>query len=157
MAGISVDGGSSGNSLDTELNLVPFIDLLSTLVLFLLLSVVWVQVSVIPASVDSKGGKAKVSATDNTNLELHVTSSSVRITWPSFIRSKVGGLPGSVGKTRSGYDTRKLVSAIEKAVKANLSVAAVSAEDNVDYGDVIEIVDAAKSAGVPTVALSTTR
>ncbi|MGE4232987.1 MAG: biopolymer transporter ExbD [Bacteriovoracia bacterium] len=147
MAGVSVDGGG-GNKLDVELNLVPFIDLLSTLTLFLLLTVVWVQIATIPASVDSKGGKSTMSATDDTNLQIHVTGSGVNLTWPGFLKGK---FPNSISRG----NLRSLNTTVAQAVKANLKVAAVSAEDGVEYGLVIEVIDMAKTAGVPTVALST--
>jgi len=155
MGGVSVE---SNNKLDTELNLVPFIDLLSTLTLFLLLTAVWVQISVIPASVDSKG-RATSSNIDDTKLQIHVTNSGMNLTWPGFIRSKAGGgLPSHVAKTSTGYDSVRFSEVLEKAAKNyKLMVAAVSADDGVEYGAVIEAVDLAKTAGVPTVALSTTK
>jgi biopolymer transport protein ExbD len=49
---ISVNLSASGGkkSLDAELNLVPFIDLLVCCICFLLLTAVWVQLSAIPTS-----------------------------------------------------------------------------------------------------------
>lgn len=41
------DGGGRGRSRSVELNLVPFIDLMSVLITFLLISAVWTQVSMI--------------------------------------------------------------------------------------------------------------
>ena len=48
MAEVS-DGGGKGNkrSVNTELNLVPFIDLMSVLITFLLITAVWTQISMI--------------------------------------------------------------------------------------------------------------
>jgi biopolymer transport protein TolR len=40
-------GGKGGRSKSVELNLVPFIDLMSVLITFLLISAVWTQVSMI--------------------------------------------------------------------------------------------------------------
>ncbi len=40
-------GGSRGRKVNVELNLVPFIDLMSVLITFLLLSAVWVQINMI--------------------------------------------------------------------------------------------------------------
>ena len=41
------DGNQSGRKANVELNLVPFIDLMSVLVIFLLITAVWSQVSMI--------------------------------------------------------------------------------------------------------------
>lgn len=42
-----IDTGGKGRSTNFELNLVPFIDLMSVLITFLLISAVWTQVSMI--------------------------------------------------------------------------------------------------------------
>lgn len=47
MADIQDGGGKRGRSRNVELNLVPFIDLMSVLITFLLISAVWTQVSMI--------------------------------------------------------------------------------------------------------------
>ncbi len=44
--GVSVESGGKGRKkVDSELNLIPFIDLLSVCILFLLMTAVWVQIS----------------------------------------------------------------------------------------------------------------
>ena len=44
--GVSVESSSKGRKkVDSELNLIPFIDLLSVCILFLLMTAVWVQIS----------------------------------------------------------------------------------------------------------------
>ena len=53
MAGIST--GQGGDGLNTELNLVPFIDLLSTLTLFLLITAVWTHMSRMDATAQVPG------------------------------------------------------------------------------------------------------
>lgn len=147
MASVSAEPGSNGNSLDTELNVVPFIDLLSTLVLFLLLSIVWVQIAAIQTSVDAKG-KSTVSNTDQTKLLVHVTPAGIQLTWPTKYSSH--HLPGSV------RTTEQLIKVVSQLVKAgNTMPASVSGEDVVSYAQVIEAVDAIKTSGLSLVALST--
>ena len=41
-----IDSGGRGRDVNTELNLVPVIDLMSVLITFLLISAVWTQVSI---------------------------------------------------------------------------------------------------------------
>lgn len=45
MGGVSVGGGGGGGkkSVDAEVNMVPFIDLLLSIISFLLMTAVWVQ------------------------------------------------------------------------------------------------------------------
>jgi len=59
--GASGLGGGGKKNVNVELNLVPFIDLLSTLICFLLITAVWQQISVI--STDSASTTASESAT----------------------------------------------------------------------------------------------
>src|SRR5690606_37853437 len=49
MGGVSVDTGGKGGkkSLDTELNLVPYIDLLMTIMTFLIMTAVWTQIAML--------------------------------------------------------------------------------------------------------------
>src|SRR3982751_5213529 len=63
MAGIGSAPSSSGRrSLDAEVNLVPFIDLLSMCICFLLMTAVWVQIGALPVK-QSRGTDAAPSAT----------------------------------------------------------------------------------------------
>lgn len=150
MAGVSTEQGS--NKLDVELNLVPFIDLLSTLVLFLLVTAVWLQISALPASVRSKG-KSVASQTNERRLTIQVTPNALQLGWPNRMK---GPLPKSIGKIRGDYDFSALSAALERAGKlAKLPAVAVSAVSGVSYGSVVQAIDAAKSGGAPSVALST--
>jgi biopolymer transport protein ExbD len=51
-------GGSSGRKKNIELNLVPFIDLMSVLITFLLITAVWTQVSMIQIGSSLYGKKS---------------------------------------------------------------------------------------------------
>jgi biopolymer transport protein ExbD len=56
MAGVSVDGGAGGRrKLDTEINMIPMIDLLMVTISFLLITAVWVQSSRLEASANVPG------------------------------------------------------------------------------------------------------
>lgn len=140
MAQVTNEGSS--NKLDTELNLVPFIDLLSTLILFLLLSAAWQLVSAIPASVAAKGPSQAVVATEK-RLELRVVAGGFRLKWPS-------GFKGMAGSAVNGEQLRALVA---KAVERGLKMASVTGEDGVEYGLIVQAIDLTKEAGVALVAL----
>ncbi|MBK9294045.1 MAG: biopolymer transporter ExbD [Oligoflexia bacterium] len=59
--GASGLGGGGKKSVNVDLNLVPFIDLLSTLICFLLITAVWQQINVL--TTDSASTTASESAT----------------------------------------------------------------------------------------------
>lgn len=67
--GVSVGPTSSGGrkAVDAELNLIPFIDLLSVCILFLLMTAVWVQISKMSA-ITQPGGQNLVEHSDVSNL-----------------------------------------------------------------------------------------
>ena len=52
---IQTPGGKGRKSVDAELNLIPFIDLLSVCILFLLMTAVWVQISKMSAFTQPSG------------------------------------------------------------------------------------------------------
>jgi biopolymer transport protein ExbD len=148
MGGASTPGESSG--LNIELNLVPFIDLLSSLVLFLLLSAVWVQVAGIETSVgNNKGPTAKKNDTPPKNLGVHLSNRGFTLTWP-------GGAKGPKTLARKGeqFDLDSLKGLIKGSLKS-LESSSVSADDVVPYGNLIQTIDAIKEAGMTSVALST--
>ncbi|OFZ78505.1 MAG: hypothetical protein A2583_05455 [Bdellovibrionales bacterium RIFOXYD1_FULL_53_11] len=150
----SVSGGQGANKIDVELNLVPFIDLLSTLVLFLLITAVWLQVSALTASVDSKG-KSTNTVPDQNKIVVHVTRGGYQLTWPAMY-SKTPGLPGSLPKQKDRYNTANLIGIFKKLARvAPLPVVSVSGGDDATYGSVVEAIDAAKIGGGTAVSLST--
>src|SRR5438309_1794762 len=130
MAGVSTEQGSG--DLNVELNLVPFIDLLSSLVLFLLLSAVWVHISAIPASVDSKGKAAAAAAvpTETERLVIRLTAAGYRLTWPAAAHTAKVPLPSGFSKVKGAFDWGRL-SDVAKSVVDNSKVkdSAISADD----------------------------
>jgi len=140
----------SEEKLNVELNIVPFIDLLSTLVLFLLVTAVWIQIGAIPASVDSKG-KSNNRFSEDTRLTIRLTSKGYVLHWPKGL-SGVLQIPTVSGK----YNQEVLLSELKNAVKKkNLSHVAVQSDEDVEYGLVAETIDIVKQGDVSQVALST--
>lgn len=77
MAGVSVDEGGKGGrrSLDSEINMIPMIDLLMCLIAFLLLTAVWSTMSRVNANANVPGPPDPNNPVENTppELWLHVT------------------------------------------------------------------------------------
>jgi biopolymer transport protein TolR len=147
MAGVSTEHGVNGNKLDVDLNLVPFIDLLSTLVLFLLLTVIWVQVAAIPASVGGKGDSSVASA-ETTKLVITVKPKIYELNWPTSLSGRA--LPHSV------TDLEQLDRVLKGLAKENkIPPASVGGDDQVEYGAVIAALDFLKSSGFNNISIST--
>lgn len=150
MAGASSEQGE--NKLNVELNLVPFIDLLSSLVLFLLVTAVWLQVGTIPASVESSG-KALFSQAEQDRLTVHLNSTGFDLTWPKI--ASFNSLVSKVPKVAGVYSFQKLEAVLNIFPKtAKMPLSAVSSDDGVEYGMVIETIDSLKRSGFSIVALS---
>ncbi len=77
MAGVSVDGPSGGRrSLDSEINMIPMIDLLMVTVSFLLITAVWSQMSRIEATSKAPGDPTEIVTPPKPELALHVRTAS---------------------------------------------------------------------------------
>lgn len=141
MASVSVD---QGDSLNVDLNLVPFIDLLSTLVLFLLVTAVWLQISAIPASVESKGKSIQVAPSPTNRPTVRVSNQGIDVNFPGDKRAALH-LSRAAGK----FDFERLAQSLMGfAQKAPSQEVVVMGDDGVEYRAVVSAIDAAKSAGL---------
>jgi biopolymer transport protein TolR len=66
-------GGGNKKSTNVELNLVPFIDLLSTLICFLLITAVWQQISALTTNASSTTTSDAANPSDEKKVELNVS------------------------------------------------------------------------------------
>jgi len=160
-----VESGGKGKkkSLDSELNLVPFIDLLSCLISFLLITAVWTQISSL--KVAQSGG---VTQTENTPEEGTI---DVRVTMTQkgyilSLASVVQEVPKIARKVEPGaenppggpmaFDTKTLTDKL-KVVKSqftNQHAVTVAAEDDVVFDDLVETVDKIVAADLPDITVT---
>jgi biopolymer transport protein ExbD len=142
MAGATPQPTSKGGkkTLDAEVNLVPFIDLLSCCISFLLITAVWTQISAL--NVASSGGppeeQQKQDITVDVKLLLTEKGYSLTMAGAALEIPKVAGIDGSQVFDRKGLD-QKL-----KALKAALpdqTAITLQLEDAVAYDDLINTVD----------------
>ena len=141
MAGaVPQEGSSRGKkkALDAELNLVPFIDLLSCCISFLLITAVWTQINGL--QVASSGGpqnEQKETQTIDVKLELGQTGYALTMAGARIEIPKVNGKEGLA------YDQKTLVEKL-KTLKASLpeqQAITVQPEDTVAYEDLVATVD----------------
>jgi biopolymer transport protein TolR len=131
---------------DTELNLVPYIDLLTCMIAFLLITAVWTQVARLEVSRRTPGG------TDET--ELPQMRMVVMVGEEGF--NVVVGAERQILPRRAGlYDFETLAAALKK-VKAehpDRDDALVSSEDHITYETLTATMDTVLGAGFPAVSL----
>src|SRR6266700_8358690 len=83
--GASVGAGDGKKSLDVELNIVPFIDLMSCLTAFLLVTAVWVNIAQINIQPKGKNRDTTQVQTDEDHVTLSVLVQSDKI-WVGLSR-----------------------------------------------------------------------
>lgn len=143
MAGASPQehtGKGGKKALDAELNLVPFIDLLSCCISFLLITAVWTQIAGL--QVASSGGppdqQQKQENTIDVKLLLTEKGYSLTMAGAAIEIPKVNSKEGT-----PGFD-RKTLSEKLKTLRSSLpdqSAITVQPEDAVAYEDLVSTVD----------------
>lgn len=143
MAGASPHPAAHGGkkALDAELNLVPFIDLLSCCISFLLITAVWTQIAGL--SVASSGGPPEPQQNQEATIDLKLllTEKGYSITMPGAQVDipKVAGADG-----QPAFDRKTLAEKL-KTLKSTLpdqTAITVEPEDAVAYDDLVSTVDA---------------
>jgi biopolymer transport protein TolR len=143
MAGASPHPAAHGGkkALDAELNLVPFIDLLSCCISFLLITAVWTQIAGL--QVASSGGPPEQQQKQETTIDLKLllTEKGYSLTMPGA-QVDIPKITGTDGQ--AAFDRKALAEKL-KTVKSNLpeqTAITVEPEDAVAYDDLVSTVDA---------------
>ncbi len=140
------EGKGGKKSLMADLNLVPYIDLLTCMVSFLLITAVWTQVSQLSAHQGGKGGDDAVDP-PMTRVMVLVNDEGFNV---AINADRV-----QIGKRNGDYDFERLNAELKK-VKSNYPDKGdiqVASEDSVLFESLTRTMDAALSAGFPEVAL----
>jgi biopolymer transport protein ExbD len=146
--GGAVDTGPAGKSLNYELNLVPFIDLLSTLITFLLATAVWVQMQAMDVEQAIKDPNSPPPETppDKTPvppLTVKIEADQVLIFRGDPAKGK------EIGVTGSGYDWAAVKAEIQAEHEAYPEEGQVTifTEDGIAYENMINVLDLTRVAG----------
>jgi biopolymer transport protein TolR len=144
MAGAAPQAAGHGGkkALDAELNLVPFIDLLSCCISFLLITAVWTQIAGL--QVASSGGPPEAPQKQENTVDVKLLLSekgySLSMAGALVEIPKIGGKDGTPIYDRKSLDEKL------KTLKTSLpdqTAITVQPEDTVAYSDLVETVDAA--------------
>lgn len=148
-------GGSKGRSTSVELNLVPFIDLMSVLITFLLITAVWTQVSMIQIG-SSLYGKSTDSQPTETPpphadlvLKLDVKDSGYILT--------VGKQIISIPKAGADFDDVGLMAQLArvKQLYPEKQDAVVAVAETLPYEMLIRSMDSFLKSGFPSISVAT--
>jgi biopolymer transport protein ExbD len=147
---ISVSGsGQSSKSVNSEIPLIPFIDLLLCCVMFLLVTAVWNQLAQINAN-QQGGGPTSIALPEN-RIDL-----ILRVKNNGYILASTAGDRLEIPKVENRYDSESLRDKLKE--RRRLEPARrdliVAPEDGVIYVDIIEAMDMVRGEGFTEVTLS---
>ncbi len=158
--GVSVNQGQGGKrSLDAELNLVPFIDLLSMCICFLLMTAVWLEIGAI--QIHQLFGSKPAAADEKKTVEVKIRWLSESKLLAEFVRDgqvvqqfeATGATPVEM---KASLDTHmnQVIGPLGFAGADGLEmIGKVHSNSRISYGDVISVLDVLKSFGVGSLAL----
>lgn len=152
MGGISVGGGHGGKkSVDSEIPLVPFIDLLLCCVMFLLVTAVWNQLARLNANQQQPGQ----SAPNEPPPEEHIKV-ILQVQANGFTIASTAGDRIEIPKSGDAYDMEGLREKLQerKRLEPNRKDLVVAPDDGVHYEDVVASMDIVVGEGFPDMSLS---
>lgn len=152
MAGINVGGGHGGKKpVDSEIPLVPFIDLLLCCVMFLLVTAVWNQLARINANQATPSQQTPEDAPppeDKVKLILRIHSSG-------YTLASTDGVELPINKKGEDFDVGELRSKLQERHKLepNRKDIIVAPEDGISYTEIVKAMDLVVGEGYPDMAL----
>lgn len=148
------DNNSSGRQIAVELNIVPFIDLMSVLIIFLLITAVWTQVSMLQLGSSIYGKKQsaqeplKVPPRAEVPFRVDVKSYGYQIT--------IGSKKNRIDKKQGKYDRAAFLSALEgisNKYKDKKDVV-LTMQDDLEYEALILAMDGLLVSGFPEISIA---
>lgn len=152
--GMDLGGGGKGKKpLDTNINLVPFIDLMAVTIVFLIMSAVWTQLGRLQVS---QQGQSTEESTPPANPLQPIT---VLITENELKISVGGSMIDPIPMTRDDkqrLDVTKLTDQLKKMKQdqPEQNSITLSTEDAVRYEDLVRVIDACIGNQFPSVSVS---
>jgi biopolymer transport protein ExbD len=155
MADIQDSGSKRGRSMSAELNLVPFIDLMSVLITFLLITAVWTQVSMIQIGSSLYGKKMDTQPNPEPPpmadlvLKVEVKAAGYVLT----VGKQMISLPQQAGE----FDDAGLVAQLQrvKQLYPDKVDAVVAVDDALPYNQLIKAMDNLLVAGFSAISVAT--
>ena len=146
MGGVDVSGGGK-RDLDFTLNLVPFIDLLSCLVSFLLITAAWTQMGKLETQQKLDGG----AGGGEKPKKIHITIA------PSGYELMLPEAEGACTIARVGTDynanaLKKVLEQEQKTVSGQLNIG-IAAVDDLPFELLVDVMDICSGLGLKNVSL----
>jgi biopolymer transport protein TolR len=148
---VPIEGGSGGRggrkSVDADLLLVPYIDLLTCMVAFLLIAAVWTQLARLEVAQKGQGEVSGDQKPEQTKLAVLVHQGGFAV----IVDREQHPVPSKNG----AYDYQTLTRELQavKASHADKSDLQVLSEDPIKFDTLVQTMDVAMAAGFPALSL----
>lgn len=153
MGGINVSGGGHGGkkAVDSDIPLIPFIDLLLCCVMFLLVTAVWNQLARLDANQQQPGQQAPNDPPPEEKIKVVLQVQAAGYTIASTAGDRI-----DIPKVGDAYDIETLRDKLQerKRLEPNRRDLVVAPEDGVQYQDVVAAMDTVVGEGFPEMSLS---
>jgi len=149
-------GGGRGRRINSEPNLVPFIDLMSVLITFLLLTAVWTQISMMQIGSSQYGKKNEDQKNPNPPPPLAELVLKLDVKTTGYVLT-VGSQSMSFPLVNNEFDDAHLLEQLQK-VKAQYPQkldALLTMDETLNYERLIKSMDNFLVAGFPTISVAT--
>lgn len=148
--GVSVEGGGKGGkkSVNADLNLVPYIDLLTCMVAFLLITAVWSQLARLEAHQKGQGQAGEETPPEKiVKLVVVVNGEGFNLV--------AGEDQQPIPKRGDNYDFEKLAGELKKFKDSHpdKNDVQVASEDTIKFETLVKTMDTALTARFPDISL----
>lgn len=139
-------------AMDAAINLVPYIDLLMTIMTFLIMTAVWTQIAMLEVQ-NAQSGPPDTPPEEEKDP---IPPVLVLITETALKIQEEGGEPREFPKGNEGFDlvgAKGVFDQLKQARPERVEVK-MTAEDGVVYTDIIGVIDTATGSGLTGITLS---
>ncbi len=140
-------GGRHRREVDADLNLTPYIDLLTCMVAFLLIAAVWTQLARLSVAQKGQGDSESTAITELPRLAIAVHGDGFNV----IVKDDQKPIP----KTPAGLDFARLTDELKlvKHAHEDQTTIQIISDDTVVFEILVRTMDAAMTAGFPDVSL----
>jgi biopolymer transport protein TolR len=156
MGGAAPEPTSKGGKkpLDAAINLVPYIDLLMTIMTFLMMTAVWTQISMLEVQNASGGQEQQAEEPDPDApkpILIMLTDRAVKV-------QEEGGELKEFPSTGDGYDVNGVSIELKrlKDARPERQEVKVQSEDGVKYSDIVKVIDITSGLDLKALTLTPT-
>lgn len=149
-----VEESGRGRQSTTDVNIVPFIDLMSVLVIFLLITAVWSQVSIIQLGSSIYGKKTSDDTIEpppraEIPFRIDVKAEGHKVT--------IGRQEINIPKLDGEYNLARLLNELKtiKSLYPDKNDAVITMNDEIEYVNLVQAMDMTLQSGFPEVSIST--